>query len=218
MLFFDDYLNNINNKHFECDDRIKNSKFRNYLIKTKGKTLETINLLYNSLASTVKKPQKCLYSDIDYYFALDIVTNTYYLCYKKLMMIDIDIGKFGCPNNKEEYIDFLQNYSKNKDILFEIYNTRNGLHIFILNNEYDYKNEKTIQLMLDLKADFYYIIYSNIRGWCVRLNRKKNELDNIYSFHSRIGNGKPIIRLENLVKLHIEFMKICKNEDYCLMK
>lgn len=218
-MFFDEFIDNVYNNKFICDPRLKDRSFRSYIINTHGENRKTVKMFKDSLATTLKKPQRCLYTDIDYYFAIDLITHTHYICYKHLMIIDIDIGKNEKTQNIDDYLNFLDDYIKqNNDFIADIYKSRKGLHIFILHQEYDFNQDNSIELMLKLGADFYYIIYSNIRGWSVRLNPKREDSIPIYTFFKRIGNGKPIDRLEKLVKLHIEFTELCQEVGICKMK
>ena len=225
--FFNTFLDEITNKDFKIDESLKDPEFRDYVINENGKTIETIQQLKESLSSLVKKPQQCLYTDNDYYLAKDIYTDTYYVCYKNLMIIDVDFHKLDYKDvsdekKKEKYIQFLKDFAKkNPEFLFEIYSSKNGLHIFVLNKLCNYKNKNDIQLMLDLKSDFYYTIYCNIRGWCVRLNPKKNEYNNpkpIYELKERIGTGDAIKHLEKLTILHMKFLDLFKYAEVCKMK
>ena len=148
-------------------------------------------------------------------------TSTYYLCYKNLLMIDVDFDKEieDSTKNIEKYLVFLQDFiASHPEFIFDIYQTRKGLHLFALHKEYDYKSDETLKLMLELKGDFYYIIYSHIRGFCVRLNRKVGECSPIYKYLKRMGNKQPIPRLESLVKLHFNSLEMYSNGELSRMR
>lgn len=227
-LFFESYQREIMETKFHVEDELKESSFRRYIIQKKGKTLETIHLFKNSLASTLQKPQQCLYSDTDYYIALDIYTDTYYVCFRDLMMIDIDIPKektcqdtpiHDLPSLKK----FLQKYTQlNPEALIEAYQTRNGYHLFLLHSNFDYHSDKAMQIMLDLHADFYYTIYSHLRGWSVRLNKKYHDVgdedNSIYVKIGRFGTGKAKPHLEKLVALHLNLLTSFKDTPESRMR
>ena len=219
MLFFDCFLKDIMNKDYNYDPIFKNYKFRNFVIDTRGKTIPTIRFLQLPLAHSVKKPQRCLYNDTDYYLALDTYSKTYYICFKQLLMIDIDIGKKNHFTSREEYLDFIRSWcEKHPEFLFKVYKTRNGLHLFAVHETFDYQDDETLQLMIDLHCDFYYIIYSSLRGWSVRLNKKMGEQEEMYEFIENIGKGREDIQLGKLVELHKLFSNLFADRDICLMK
>ena len=69
--------------------------------------------------------------------------------------------------------------------------------------------------MLSLGADIYYIVYSSIRGWCVRLNKKRNETDNIYQYITSLGHG--VEDIVSLIHSHIELSNQFMEETPCMM-
>ena len=226
-LFFESYQKNILEKAFKVEETLKDGKFRKFVIQKKGKTLETIGLFRDSLASTLQKPQQCLYSDTDYYIAVDTLTDTYYVCYRDLMMVDIDIPKESDNNSYsvkdlESLKSMLESYTqRHPEALIEVYQTRNGFHLFMMHRTYDYQSEEAIQTMLDLHADFYYTIYSHLRGWSVRLNKKYRELagdERIYSKIGRFGTGEAIPHLEKLVTLHLNLLDSFKGTPESRMR
>jgi hypothetical protein len=150
----------------------------------------SVKMLSYVMSHSILKPQRLLMDDDDYYVAIDMYTNTYYICYRDLMMIDIDRYK-----SKDETIDVLDDIktklSKYPELFFRIFSSRNGYHIFVLNRSMDYKSDESIRLMYELGCDFYYIVYSYLRGWSVRLNKKKGEetVDNLYSWIGDMVRG-----------------------------
>lgn len=193
------------------DEKLSDSRFRVYLIKERGKTVELVKLITPSLINHIKKPQQLLHDDLEYYIAIDIYTNTYYVCYKRLMMIDIDFYKSDIQQNIDEIITIFTDYAKQHKLRFRLYKSRNGVHGFLISEFGDYKSDKYIQMMLDLQCDFYYIIYSYIRGWSVRLNKKAVEEEMSYNFICDVGDSPTISLLENLTNLHINLLDVFKN-------
>ena len=91
-------------------------------------------------------------------------------------MIDIDIPKLEVDETdvlnssetatdttyirrgQEKYLNFLIEYCQNNpDLLFKVYLTRKGLHVFLVSHHKLFTDDNSIQLMLNLKCDFYYI-------------------------------------------------------------
>lgn len=218
-MFYNYFLDEVINKDLDCDPIFKDAQFRRFVIKTKGKNIETIKFLREPLTLSMKKPQQCLYNDKDYYLAIDSYTKTYYVCYRNLMMIDMDFGKDGNFKDKKSYLQFLEEYcNTNKNILLDVYQTRNGVHCFVLDKEHSLNSDESLNLMIGLKCDFYYIIYASIRGWSVRVNRKYGDKKGeLYKHLGRIGYGKANPYLEKLVKLHLGFANLFKEGDISKM-
>ena len=78
-MFFDEFVEKVINQEYEYDPIFRDYEFRQFVIKTKGKNLDTIRFLQHPLSHTMKKPQRCLYSDNDFYMALDCYSNTFTL-------------------------------------------------------------------------------------------------------------------------------------------
>lgn len=217
-------------------NKLDDMQFRNFLIESKGKTIGLVKLFSDSITRIIMKPQRLLYDEEDFYIGIDLYTNTYYLCCKELMMIDIDLYKaysslsndndnhddnIGNDNNIidngkvvkyfEDYCDeHLKKY--NEKLKFKLYRSRNGIHAFLTSRLSNYKSDFDINMQLNIGSDFYYVVYSHLRGWSVRLNRKKNERNNeLYEYIGDVGNGEPIERLEKIVDLHIKLTKTFAN-------
>lgn len=175
------------------------------------KTLDSIELYKDTFKQMICKPQELIENNKDYYVALDKYTNTVYICYKELLMLDIDLWKN----------DINLSLLNESPELFDVYKSRNGYHIFCISKKYDYNNIDTIQFMIDNNSDFFYNFYTYLRGFCVRLNRKQNEYHEliskrlcpfIYKYIGRYGKGKLNTDLEKLVKYH--FLLSIKYNNY----
>lgn len=205
--FYNIFLKEIVQHTFKEDRRIRDSSFRKFLVQKKGQTLETLHLLRESLAVTIQKPQRCLYDELDWYLAIDTYTSTFYVCYRDLMMVDIDYGKGNTYETSEEVLAMLRTYAEaHTEVLMDVYASGKGVHVFLLHRNYDYHRDSDLQVMLDMGCDFYYTIYTSLRGWSVRVNAKVGETQPIYRSLGRIGTGTPIPQLESLVKLHLNFL------------
>lgn len=219
-----DGLNDDGKELFE--DKLSDMNFRNFILEKIGKNKKSIKILAPSLLKSMIRPQRLIMDMDNFYVGCDMMTNTYYICYKNLLMIDIDFYKDndGIIKDEEKNVDCLENYINNfknkveKNECWKIYRSRNGIHAFLISESINYHSDKSINIMLNHTCDFYYIIYSYLRGYSVRLNRKKNEEEIKYEFITYIGNKKLINEeLDKLVNLHIDLIPIFLNDGYSLM-
>ena len=129
-------------------------------------------------------------------------------------MIDIDFYKNDRTEIKTE--DIINNFKlycqKYPELKFRLYSSRNGIHGFLISHEGTYATDKFLKMELDLESDFYYVVYSYLRGWSVRLNKKeKDTKDILYEYICDIGEGHEIQHLTQLVDLHIKLVDVFKN-------
>lgn len=218
----------------EVSTMLSDPQFKKYIINNEHPTV-SVKIFATLMAHTILKPQQLLIDNEDYYIAIDMLTNTYYICYRNLMMID-------CDNYKFEG-DIIATLVKYPHLYFRIYQSRNGYHVFILNKSFDYKSDESIELMINLHCDFYYTVYTYLRGWCVRLNKKRPEQEDIlYKWVGDVVHGiyfpvpdhttaqvsdiqsnsetwdfLPNERLEQLCELHIKLTTVFKNVGPCTM-
>jgi len=152
-------------------------------------------LLVPFTIQSMRKPQRLVYDADDYYIALDIMTHTYYMCFRTLLMVDID--------QKE-----LPELPTNNGELWEVHETRRGYHVFALHKPYTYGSKEAMDLMLQMNCDVHYANYSALRGWSVRLNRKKGDGEMLpFKFHSYVGCGDHEPQLLGYVRILMEMMK-----------
>lgn len=187
---------------------MNNAKFRNYYLQQQTLNFKLIENLAPYLRGKMLRPQELCYDNPNWYVAIDNITSTAYICYKKLVMIDIDLYKQDKLKTTDDIVNFFVDYTKDKPHLkFWLYKSQGGVHGFLVSEEGKYQDEKYIQMMLDFDCDFFYIVFSYLRGWSVRLNKKQKEQDdNIYQFIDKIGDGEEIEELCNMVKLHINLI------------
>lgn len=200
---FDKYNKNV------CKDFINTTRPIDYV--TYPKTVETIDTLRNTFEKLITKPQELIVDNHLYYIARDVYTNTIYICYKNVLVLDIDTYKEGIQDT-----DVLQMLN-DSSYAFKVYKTSNGFHAFCVSDNFDYTDNATIELMIKMKCDFFYAFYCNLRGFCVRLNRKMNEYfymmslperseaPPIYTYLGTYGKGKVRSDIEQLVEIHMEF-------------
>jgi hypothetical protein len=120
----------------------------------------------------IKRPQELLNTNINYYIARDSLTNTVYICFRNLLMIDIDLHKI---NNTEITDEYIINYFSKKKESFRIFKSINGYHVFCTSKKFKYRSKESLEFMLNNMCDKYYCMYSYLRGYCVRLNKKFDE-------------------------------------------
>ena len=163
------------------------------------KTFNTIQKISPFLINKIKKEQQLIETNDDYYIARDITDNTIYICYKNLLMIDID--------NEIDIQKYLHNNESTKNMSFDIYKTKNGYHVFCISHQFNYKTQKAIEFMINNLSDFYYTCFTFIRGWCVRLNKKFTETDDkIYKHVCIIDNNNIDKKLLELSQLHFKLI------------
>jgi hypothetical protein len=162
------------------------------------KTVDNAIKLAPFLLQNMKKQQVLIETTPDYYIAQDTVDNTIYICYKNLMVIDID----------DKLKNVVNHFSLKKES-FSIFSSRNGYHVFCISKKVDYRDKETISFMIDNFCDFYYSIHTYIRGFCVRLNKKFDEDENglPYQFVKLIDNGNIDPHLLDLTNKHFELTK-----------
>jgi len=209
-----------------------NANFREYLVQRLGQNCDTIVKLAPIMRNKILRTQKLCIADDDYYVAIDPMTNTAYICYERVMMIDFDFYKSDLTNSDSESeqdiksdsdpeqasIDAIKSkitkYCQDKpNLRFRLYRSQGGIHAFLISQPAHYQDLNYIQIGIDLGCDFYYMIFVYLRGWSVRVNRKIKELNDkpLYSLITDIGKGKINSHQEKLVNLHINLEPVFNN-------
>ena len=209
----------------EQDKMMNDASFRKFLIEKAGRLPSTVKAIAPYLSKKIIKPQQLIHDDPDYYIACDMVTNTYYVCYRELLMVDIDFYKehevnTATPEDRcAEIIRQIEAYCETRPTLrFRLYRSQNGVHAFLISSRSIYCSDASLSLMLDLGADFYYVVFSYLRGWSVRLNRKRRDRSSqLYTLIRDIGSGNVDSHCEKLVQLHINLVPVFKDVDVSLM-
>jgi len=177
-------------------------------------TLDNLLILKPYAAQRMQKEQRPIKDHFAFYLANDVMTNTYYICFKELMMLDID-----CHDNREISIQLLKDHCESHpDHLFHLFKTKNGLHAFLMSHKRDYKNLDHISEMISLGSDFFYCLNAHTRGWSIRLNRKipeylelmnpsNTDTKLIYEDLGQIGTGTVIPELQKLLAIHDFYVK-----------
>ena len=169
------------------------------------KTAESAIQIAPLLLAKVKRPQTLIDSTEDYYVANDNATGTVYMCYRDVLMIDIDF-----KHNDLSAEDILAHFANIPNYAFKIFQSARGFHVFCLSQRFSYRDPLVIQFMLSHFADFYYTVYAYIRGFCVRLNPKFNDSTDqpIYKDLGMVGNLELI--KEDILTLVDHHIKLCK--------
>jgi hypothetical protein len=168
-----------------------------------------------SLLRPLKKPQQLLENHSDYYLAIDQYTRTVYVCFRELMMIDLDGQKLS--ETITDINDYLAKKLPEEDCAVEIYQSLHGYHLFLIDRKRNHRDVSGILEMNRLGCDFFYSIYSYQRGYSVRLNRKNYHQDldrsrDLYQYRGFYGNRTLIDSdLQGHVKLHFALMKKYQN-------
>ncbi len=201
-VFYQSFIDNVTNNEEQIEPIYLEKYFDNYLFETKGISFDTIKEASYKYLINLRKPQRCISSHNNYYIAVDMLTNIYYLCMKDIMMIDIDFYKNNHFKDQMDVIEFCNKIHTEKSLNFSIFKSNNGIHIFITNKLFNYKDKESIDLMIEMKCDIKYIIFAYIRGWCVRINPKKNDTYKNYIHIKDIGEANK----ENkyLIDLHLK--------------
>lgn len=166
------------------------------------KTVDTVEKIAPFLLQKIKKEQELIETNEDYYVARDLTDNIVYICFKNLLMIDIDAKE---NVYTDQYI--LDHFSKINDQSFSIYkNELGGFHVFCISKKYEYRNSDTINFMINNMCDFYYSIHCYIRGFCVRLNRKF-ENNSVYYHFKNINYELADSDLLRLLEIHNVLLK-----------
>lgn len=178
------------------------------------KTCDTVEKIAPYLLQSVKKEQQLIESNVDYYIARDLIDNTVYICFKELMIIDID------EKNIDEIISHFNKHHINES--FRVYNRMNdcgvsSFHIFLTSRKVEYRNNESVSFMLSNFCDFYYAIFSYIRGFCVRLNNKFLS-SNKYEYMCTINEYNEDPELVKLVELHETLLEKYSKLDCCYPK
>lgn len=194
--------------------QLAHGQFREMALSEHGKTVMMVKALAPSLTNAIRKPQRLLHDDEDYYVAIDCRTNTYYVCYRTLLMIDIDFYKDLAT--VDVIVDKFKQYVAQKSaeghpLRFRLFKSRNGVHAFLVSQASSYRDDQTVEMQLELGSDFYYVVYSFIRGWSVRLNKKVADTsDLLYQHICDVGDAISDEDLLKLVDLHIKLVDVFK--------
>lgn len=205
--FHNTFLKILNGKDtLEKEYNIKSSIIDNREIATVTNIIQTAPYFLQG----VKRMQRLISTHRDYYIARDIKTNTVYMCFKNILMLDLDNETLDIETLKKEL------FKKGENMSFQIYKTQRGYHAFCISKTFEYRTRETVEFMHQFKylgVDIDYIRFCYIRGFSVRLNKKFNgeNIDN-YKFITITNEHLVDNKLKTLVDLHFQECKKYEND------
>lgn len=262
--YYQHFLNTINfadEVEPELKENLRNSAFRKHLTQFHP-DLALVEEIAKIMTRVIAKPQKLLFDHDDYYVAIDLGLNTYYICYRQLLMLDLDSYKDDIelkdclphclcqvvpapdeiihPEQKRQHLWRQRSCKDGKScrLRYRIFKSRKGYHAFVVSHQFDAKSSEAVGLMAESATDFFYIIFSYLRGWSVRLNRKPDEskTEPIYTYMFDWYMGEPyelgydtttqsivdtcpgmvISTLSELIDVHLRLAEMFLTIDACL--
>ena len=217
MTFYDEFIEDKNKTsidHELYDNNLKVEKFLEHFIENNPITYEAVKMLSNGLKNYINKPQRLIQSNENNYVAIDMHTNIYYICFRDIIMFDIDLKETTSffKKIKKEYL--INKFKSYEDDVFYLDESSNGFHIYLLNKRINHKSEEMVKYLVDFNCDIKYIICSYIRGYSTRVN-KKTDFDMMYR-HCGIYGNKELIDQEILAD--VEEINDCVEEYQFLKK
>lgn len=125
----------------------------------------------------------------------------YYIVYYDLLMVDIDSVAINI-NTITECLNILK-------LTGRLYRTYNGYHIFITSQPINHKSSEAKYIMEALQCDLFYITFSYLNGFKVRLNPKLRDDEIVAAeYIATIGNGNENEdpQLVTLLLLHDDYI------------
>lgn len=166
--------------------------------KIKETDIESIIHTMPYFLQGIKREQFLIETTPEYYISRDSKTNTVYMCFKEILMLDFD-------NTTEEQLKVLDTLN----LAFKIYKTTKGYHAFCISKKFEYRSKETVEFMLNISGvDIDYIRFCYLRGFCVRLNKKFEQKGENYTLYKVTKPELINPELEKLVDLHF---KKCKD-------
>ena len=229
MSLYTSFIQNIqhDSDHSQLQEKkYLNKYFKNYLLKfffdkytdkTAVKEKEILlSMITNYLKSYINKPQRIIKDEEDYYVAVDMRTNTKYICFKDLCVLDFDISEYQFTS-KCEILEYLEENELLQDIPYMRVETRNGYHIYLMDTPRSYDSLETFDFLLQFKSDIFYKFYCYLRGFSIRLNKKEFQEDDLFRNISLVNKKKQKInrKLRYLFHKQIEHVD---NSKYNLSK
>jgi len=124
----------------------------------------------------------------------------YYIVFYDLLMVDIDGSSIDLNQINLKLILL--------DLIGRIYRTYNGYHIFITSWPINHKSSEAKKIMAKLGCDLYYMTFSYLNGYKVRLNPKiGREEIRAADFVSISGIGTEDLELVSLLTLHDKYVE-----------
>lgn len=135
------------------------------------KIIPTVERFYDNPEKVFKK---IVYEQSDILVGMTYYDNVWSICTKDILMIDFDI-KDGFTRKQAfqtvyDYTNFMESHGIR--LSFSMYHTDRGVHAFCVSHRISHLSEESQRIMLDMCNDPYYIGFSRITGYCVRISPK----------------------------------------------
>jgi len=208
MGFYDTFIKNIQHdtEHNQRKEKkYYNRYFKTYLLKffldkySGNEFIEDKKILLSMMTDFLKpyinKTQKIIRDKENYYVANDINTNTKYICFKHLCILDFDVNEYQYES-KEKILEYIDNNEILNSVPYMRVETRNGYHIYFLDKPRIYNSIETMDFLLQFNGDIYYKFYCYLRGFSIRLNKKNISEKNVFNNIKLINKSKHKINSE----------------------
>lgn len=193
MGFYTSFIQNIqyDTEHNQIQERkYYNKHFKSYLLKffldkyNDNEFLEDKKILLSMMTDYLKplinKPQQLIKDEQDYYVAIDMRTNTKYICFEELCVLDFDVSEYKYQT-KDEIVSYLDQHPLLQDIPYMRVETRNGYHIYLMDKPRPHNSIETIDFLLRFDSDIFYKFYCYLRGYSIRLNKKQQNEEKLFT-------------------------------------
>jgi hypothetical protein len=129
----------------------------------------------------------------------------YYLKFYDLMMLDYDNITY------EELLEIVQ--PQLTDHYFEIHQTFNGYHVFLLSELVNHRDPHSKELMIQLHSDHYYMMFCHVNGYKIRLSRKIGRAETYISqVVGTVGNPEKLNSdCQRLLRIFHDYLKDIHN-------
>jgi hypothetical protein len=183
-------------KQYSSKERYEENELWDKIILTHTIEENKFNVFTNMIKNKFKMTNlyRIIEDENDYVVGVHIQESLYFISYKDLLVIDYD---------EFERIDILKEFCKNNpEYKFRVVKTNKGYHCFLTSKPMLHNDMESIKLQRILETDHLHMCGTFIRGYSVRLNRKK--YTDKYIEMESIGNGIEIPKLVQLYKYHLE--------------
>jgi len=229
MSFYTSFIQNI--QHDTQHNQIQEKKYYNRYFKTyvvkffldkyndntfADDKKKLLSMITNYLKPYINKPQQLIKDEEDYYVAVDMRTNTKYICFKDLCVLDFDISEYQFKS-KDEILTYLEQNDQLQEIPYMCVETRNGYHIYLMDIPREHNSIETIDFLLQFKSDIFYKFYCYLRGFSIRFNKKEANEEDLFTNIKLVNKSKKKInrKLRHLFHKQVEYID---NAKYNLSK
>jgi hypothetical protein len=118
--------------------------------------------------------QETIYQDDEIMIRMTYFDNVWSICTHDIMMIDFDFKEgFTRETAIQSIVEWTEYmHERGLDYLFMMYDTDRGVHAFLINQRISHLSQLGFDISMDLCNDPYYIGFSDVTGYCVRVGPK----------------------------------------------